>query len=508
MLIIKSLGQIFLQFHSVRTFEPGTRNPEPMSLGTTINIKREGRKKMKKVKTVVILLVVISLPVLSSHALAAKYTFIPRLNVESYYTDNLFLEPNDEEDDIVTTVVPGFIAGVSGRTAGIDVNIAPGYTFYKNNTDRNYWRFDGGLNGFLDITKYTTLTVTNRYYLTRDPDPENQIDDVRAGEPGVSLDPTVRQGRAKYWRNNFGARADHQFGQDKSIFAEYRNRILRNDNNVFYEDSNVNTGLAGLTYFFDPKWGTQFEGTYSKRTFDQTNDYAGIPSSDSDVWGGRVRLIRRFSRSTNGFLEYTYGNVKYTSRNIFSVVPGGGQPTLVVNEDYQVHDGRVGVDYEIAQDITLSANFGWAFKVNDVTDNQNGGVGELVLRKDLDRGGFRVEAEGGYTLGTFDTTAQNYGVIRFYRVGATGDYQLFKRIYGDIYGAYRRNKYIDTIPERDEDRYTAGAGITWRPVRWGSIRLGYSYRQNKSDVDIFEYTENRIFLNLSLSTELPYRALF
>ena len=146
--------------------------------------------------------------------------------------------------------------------------------------------------------------------------------------------------------------ADHQFGQDKSIFAEYRNQILRNDNTDQYEDSNVNTGIAGLTYFFGPKWGTQLEGTYSKRTFDQTNDYAGVPSSDSDVWGGRVRLIRRFSRTTDGFLEYKYGNVKYTGGNIFSMVPGFGQPTLVVNEDYQIHDARVGVDYAIAEDIT------------------------------------------------------------------------------------------------------------------------------------------------------------
>ena len=229
---------------------------------------------MKKVKTVVIILVVISLPMPSSLVLAAKYTFIPRLNVNSYYTDNFFLTQKDKEEDIVTTVVPGFTAGVSGRTAGIDVNIAPGYTFYKNNDDRNYWRFNAGLNGFLDITQYTKLTVTNSYYLTRDPDPEDQITDVRAGEPGVSVDPTVRQGRDKYWRNTFGARVDHQFGQDKSIFAEYRNQILRNDNNFQYEDSDVNTGIAGLTYFFGPKWGTNLEGTYSKRTFDQTNDYA------------------------------------------------------------------------------------------------------------------------------------------------------------------------------------------------------------------------------------------
>jgi len=463
---------------------------------------------MKNVKAMVILLVIISLPTLSSLAIAANYTFIPRLDVDSYYTDNVFLEPTDTESAIITTVVPGFTAGVSGRTAGIDLRFNPGYTFYSNNSDQNYWRINAGLNSFVDITQHLKLIVTDSYFLTKDPNPEFLITDVRADEPGVSVDPTVRQGREKYWRNTFGARGEYQFGRDDSIFAEYRNQILRNDNTEQYEDSNVNTGTAGLTYFFGPKWGTQLEGTYSLRTYDQTNDFVGVPSSDVDTWGGRVRLIRRFSRATDGFLEYTYGNVKYTSGRIFSVVPGFGQPTVVVNEDYQIHDVKIGADYSIAEDITFTADVGWAIKVNDVTDNQDGGLFNLELRKEFQRGGFRVEAGAGYDVGSFNATAQNFGIIRYYSAGATGDYQLFRRIYGDIYGAYRHNKYIDTVPERDLDLYTAGAGITWQPFRWGSIRLGYSYRQSVSDINADEYTENRILLNLSLSPELPYRALY
>jgi hypothetical protein len=463
---------------------------------------------MKKVKTVVIILAVISLPVLSSLAIAAQYTFIPRLDVGSYYTDNVDLTETNTESAFVTTVVPGFTAGASGQTAGLDLTFNPGYTFYSNNSDQNYWRINAGLNSFVDITQHTKLTVTDNYYLTKDPNPDFLINEVRAGEPGASVDPTVRQGRNKYWRNSFGARADQQFGRDKSIFAEYQNRILRNDNTEQYEDSNVNTGIAGLSYFFGPKWGAQLEGNYSKVAFEQTSDYAGIPSSDSDVWGGRFRLIRRFSRTTDGFLEYKYANVKYTSGRVISTVPGDGQPTIVVNEDYQLNDARVGVDYAIAEDITFTANVGWTLKVNDVTDNQNGGVFDLVLRKAFKRGGFRVEASAGYDLGGLDTTSQNYGFTRYYLAGVTGDYQLFRQLYGDIYGAYRHNKYIDTFPERDEDRYSAGAGITWQPFRWGSIRLGYAYRQSVSDINTYEYTENRILLNLSLSTELPYRALY
>lgn len=492
---------------------------------------------MKKVNTVVILLVVISLPMVSSLALAAQYTFTPFIGVDSYYTDNLFLTPTDKESDIVTTVVPGFTAGVSGRTAGIDVTFYPGYTLYKNNNDLNYWRFNAGLNSFLDITRNTRLNVTDRFYLTRDPNPENLINDVRAGVPGASVDPTVRQGQNKYWRNTIGARVDHQFGSDKSIFAGYRYAILRNDSDL-YEDSAVNTGIAGLNYFFGPKWGTAITGIYSRRTYDQTGDFVGVPSNDSDLWGGGVQLIRRFSRATDGYLEYTYSNVKYTGERNFSVVPGLGQPTIVVNEDYQVHGVVAGVNYAIEQDILLTVSAGWILIVNDFTENENGGALNLVLRKTFQRGGLRVQASGGYDIsgsqagnryviggvqagagsdvqagagsdiGGFDVTAQNLGLTQYYSAGATGDYELFRRFYADIYGAYRHNKYIDTIPEREDDVYLAGAGCTWQPYRWGSIRLGYSYRQTDSEIDANNYTENRILLTIALSTDLQYQSLY
>jgi hypothetical protein len=154
----------------------------------------------------------------------------------------------------------------------------------------------------------------------------------------------------------------------------------------------------------------------------------------------------------------------------------------------------------------ITANAGWALKVNDVTDNQDGFVGALTFRKTLPRGGYRLEAGAGYDFGANNAT--NYGIERFYRAGFTGDYQFLRRLYGDLYGAYRHTKYIDTIPERTVDYYTAGAGLTWQPYRWGSARLGYSFRSAYSGLETEEYTENRIFLTLSLSTELPYRALY
>jgi hypothetical protein len=458
---------------------------------------------MKNIKAVVVIFMGIAFPMVSSFSFAAQYTFIPRLVVNSYYTDNVDLTSTDEESDIVTSVIPGFTAGVTGRTAGIDLTFNPGYTFYANNSDRDYWRFNADLSSFLDITQHTKITVADNYYLTQDPNPEFITTDVREDQPDVIVDPTIRQGRDKWWRNSFRARVEQQLDVDSSMYVGYQNSILRNDSPQ-YENNNNNAGTAGLTYFFGPKWGAQLDGNYRRVTYDRSNDYTGIPSSDFNAWGGTARLIRRFSRVVEGYAQYAYNQLDYTSGTIISSPPGSA--TIVLNEDYAIHDVRVGMEYNLAEDMVIAANAGWALKVNDVTDNQDGFVGELAFRKTLPRGGYRLEAGAGYDFGANNAT--NYGFERYYRAGFTGDYQFLRRLYGDLYGAYRHSKYIDTIPERTVDRYTAGVGLTWQPFRWGSARLGYSFRSAYSGLETEEYTENRIFLTLSLSTELPYRALY
>jgi hypothetical protein len=248
----------------------------------------------------------------------------------------------------------------------------------------------------------------------------------------------------------------------------------------------------------------QLDGEYQVATYDRSDAYEGIPSSDFQVWAVEGRLIRRFSRIFDGYLFYRYGQFEYTDDNLISVPPGTG--TIVINEDYAVHDARIGFTYNVAADMALDAYGGWALKVNDITDNQDGFVGGLTFRQALQRGGYRIEAIAGYEA--TQQRAVNLGFERYYGLGFTGDYALTRHLTGDAYAAWRRSEYIDTIPERIVDRYRAGAGLAWQPYPWGRIRLAYLFRTAFSGIESEEYTENRIYLTLSLATELPYRALF
>ena len=460
---------------------------------------------MKKIKLMPILILTLIFILTASPSLAAKYTFEPILDINSYYTDNVFQESQDEQDDIVTSVGLRLAAGVELKAAGIGVYFNPRYQFYNDFDENNQWLYDAGLDGFVDITKNTRLSIYDNFSKRNDQLSFEQIDAVRSGEPGATLDPTVRQGLNDYWTNTAGIRLDYQFGTKDEAFAEYQNKALRNDLSEIYQDSDGHRAEIGVTYFLTPKWGIGLTGTYARGLFDQSDDFIGIPTDDFNAYAGTLRLIRQINPRTNGYIEYGYSHLTYDNGPLIST-PGGGSGVLVLNQDFDVHNPLVGVEYAIEEDITMNLSGGWFFRVNDITDNDDGPYVNFLLRKALKRGGARLEAGAGYDLSYF--TAENLGFTRFYRLGVTADYELFRRFYGDVFGAWRRSEYLDDIPEREDDRFLAGGGFTWQPLRWAAIRLGYQFAKNSSTIESNEYTENRLFIDLTFAPELPYRALF
>ena len=461
---------------------------------------------MKPIKLKPILIMTLILIMTVSYAYAAKYTFEPRLNINSYYTDNVFRDPVDEQDDIVTTVGLQLAGGVEIQKAGLDAYFNPRYIFYNDFDENNRWLFDTGLNGFVDIGRNTRIELYDRFSKRDDQFSQGEIDAIRSGDPTVSLDPTVRQGRRSFWTNTADIRLDHQFGAANTAFAAYNYRLLRNDESDLYEDSDGHRVDAGVTYYLTPKWGIGLTGTYVRGIFDPSNDFIGIPADDFNAYGGTLRLIRQINRRTSGYLEYGYAHLTYDNGPSISVDPNPGSPEIVLNQDYDVHSPQIGVEYAIQEDITLTASGGWFWRVNDITDNDDGPIVNFSLRKELQRGGVRLEAGAGYDFSYF--TAQNLGFTRFYNIGLTGDYEIFRRFYGDIYGAYRRSEFLDEIPQRDDDRYLAGGGLTWQPTRWAAIRIGYALNKVDSNIQANSYTENRFILNLSFAPELPYTALY
>jgi hypothetical protein len=436
------------------------------------------------------LVAAITLLLVYGTAHSAQLTFIPRFSVQTEYTDNLFLTPEDEEKDIITTISAGFTAGITDRKGKLEVSYDPAYAFYKEFDENNGWRHLLSLTGRRDFTPFTWLDFSDSFVRTEDPLSEREIDILRGEIPPSESDPTVRKGREPYNRNHALVRLTHLFGRTDQFYLEYYHTLLKNDDNVFHEDSQSHNPSAGLTYRFDTRWSIDLQAAFTRGIFDQDDTFTG--TSDFDRWVGGARLNRRFSRILEGFLRYTHTYQDFDEES---------------EPDYQVYTPAVGIDYFIEEDIELLVELGYFyrdFKDPEVSDdNTDGLVFNADLIKTFRRGSFRLYAAGGVDETYF--TSQNLGFTRYYMAGYTLDYLLVRRLRCDTYGLYRRSEYIDRDTQRDDDIYRFGVGLAYEPTQWMSIRLSYSFRKVDSNIDENDYTENRGLLRITLSPERPYR---
>jgi hypothetical protein len=437
---------------------------------------------------------------LPAQLFAAQATFTPRASVSGQYTDNLFLEPEQEESDFITTASVGFTASLIGKRGDINLSYDPAYAFYNDFDENDTWRHAANLNGEWNFTQYTRLDFSNDFLRTEDPLSKENIDILRGDVPPPQGDTTRRIGRDPYYSNRANVRLTNQFGREDQVYIGYTNNLLINDNDLTEEDSQTNSGSGGLTYWFTNQWGSEVGGAYSNVSFDQDDNFIGDPSSDYDQWSGFVQLNRRFSRSLNGFIRYDHTYLDYDEEDEF---------------DYNTFNPSIGIDYFIEEDIQFLASVGYLRRefqdavIQDIQEELDRGEGLTFtadLLKTLQRGNYRLYAAGGYEQTV--NASQNLGFTRYYIVGYSGNYQLYRRVGVDSFGLYRRNEYEDEIPQRDDDVYRFGIGMSYGPTQWMEIRLGYGFNKIDSNVNTNDYTENRGTLTITVFPEQPYRTTF
>ncbi|GAB6905482.1 hypothetical protein JCM12296A_13170 [Desulfosarcina cetonica] len=397
---------------------------------------------------------------------SAEINIIPHLSTGVEHTDNLYLDPDNEVSDTITTISPGVTVELSGRTAALAVSYDPSYTMYDKRKDSDYWAHAAGMTGWWQSTRHLRWEASHNYLRTEDPVSEEDL--------------TIRRSRSLHTRNTTGVRMDYQFGADNTLYADGSYSSLNNDDPASV-DSKEYGGGAGVTYWFDVRWGMDVGAEYTEATYeDGLDDYHEIL--------GRVRGNHRFNSHFTGFIEYQY------------TLHEAKEETAV---DYTIQDGAVGFDYAIGPTMDLSVGFHYTYLNVDGGDNKSFTPVNVSLTKQFQRGSISLTGEGGYDYTTL--TAENLGTYEYYDVGLSGDYAFTRRLSGDIRGTYGYRNYLDTEPSRKEDIYRADCGLSYQLWQWLSMRAGYTYNTVNSDIDTDDYVENRFSLMLTLSPPQPYR---
>jgi hypothetical protein len=405
-------------------------------------------------------------------------TFEPRISVGTEYTDNLFLEDSSEENEWITTISPSFKADIRGKKTGAIISYDPSYAFYDDFDEFDHWRHRARLNGWAELSKNTRITVNDYFLYTEDPLSIADIAPVRVEDPDEPIDDTLRKTRKTYYRNTARVNLSHQFGEFDSFNIGYKHYFLENDSSI-YEDKQTHNPYMDLTYWFTYRWGVNIGASYTKGDRDDSDDY--------DFILGNARLLRRFSKRLNGFVQLGYGNLDYDGNS----------------EDAEGYDLSAGFDYTISKDTFMSVAAGYAWLDRDKSSNESAPSVGVTIKKTLKKGVIYLTGSGGYKEPT--SGAESLGVREYYEAGTSVRYELTKYLSGNVFASYRYDDYLESTPDREDKTTKAGLGLNFQVLKWMSLGLNYRFRTVDSDRDLEEYDENRVFFEISLFPPQPFR---
>ena len=421
-------------------------------------------------------------------------TLTPSLTIGERYDDNIFQEPEDEEDDFITMISPAIQLRYLPRAeTDLTFEYKPVLEFFADNDSQNFASHRLSLDFESPLSRRFALKVNELLEITEDPgDRIREVDDI-------SENPDARS------RSN-----------------EARGRTIRNAAAV-----SLDVGLTARTSL-----GLQFENLY--------DDVADKDELDEVryVLGARLGYLTDVARQNRASLGYAA--TAFTFSNNCEVGEDGC--TVKNDEGFTVHTLTVGYEHNLSATLRAQAEVGYASTVSDRedVDGNDGVVGRIGFVQTLRTGQFDLNyersftSEGGTseqviadrlfgrirfrptpkitaglsgTVAYLDSQLDNVNVLNdddrtFFLIGPSIEYQVlrylgFNAAYRFAYSDYRQSERSD----RTDHQLTAGAVLAIRAGLF--VNLTYEYRDRAFDSTTGdnregeEYTRNEILLSVT-----------
>jgi hypothetical protein len=389
--------------------------------------------------------------------------FSPSISIQEEYNDNLDLAPKNKRNDFITTVYPGLKFSANETKYGMDMDYRLGLVFYAKETDRNYIGHAGTLNAWYTLGR--RLTFRARDYLIRSEESREQ-----EYTPGALPDQYLlgtQRARAIYLRNVFEPSIDYQFGKENRFSLNYRSNIYKNQDPL-YQDSREDFVNPRFTYWFNVRNGISLEYGLTSGHFERSSDLTGHM--------GMGRYTYRFNPRTSIF-----GDGAFLRRDFKS-------PSI----DYDVYRPSLGLSHAFSPTLTGSLQLGYFWQIPSIGSTTGGLYYDASLSQRTKRTTYTVLFQGGYNEDYF--TAENLGFSKYHRVIGTISHQLIERMTVGLSSSLERAKF--TSGELDRIWGIRG-DASYKVLKWLTIALEVSHRENRSNIDIRDYKENRGLFKVS-----------
>jgi hypothetical protein len=407
------------------------------------------------------------------------------ITAEEEYNSNIDLSPNRlKRDDFITTISPGIrfsttpkspVTGQFRQTPtaeeryGADLDFRAGFVFYGQEEDNNFTSLNGTLNAWYGFTKNLTFRV--RDYLIRS-DEIREADFSAAALPGQNLIGRTNR-REPYYRNVFEPSLEYRFGRENIAAVNYRNNIYRIKSRIS-EDSTENYFNPRIVYWLNIRHGVSFEYGLTLGNFQRSPDLEGHMAMG--------RYTYRFNPRTSVFGEYTQ-----LWRNFDSP-----------STDYLVYRPTLGIDHTFSPTLNARAQAGYYVADPRRGSSVDGPFFDLLVTQRAQRTTYTVSFQGGYTEDFF--TAENQGFTQYYRTTGSVTHQLLQRMSVGLYGSYEwiKNPGTEDGFRTPKDQIWAlGGNASYQILRWLSLSLDLSHRENHSNIADRDYSEYRGVLRMT-----------
>ncbi len=262
--------------------------------------------------------------------------------------------------------------------------------------------------------------------------------------------------------------------------ADLANPFHDNDNQ--YET--IKPSIAFFYHFLPYKLTLESDTSYEKGI---SYDNHGLtdPSDDFDAWKFNIRITKQFTRNFEFFFQYHQALMNFKNND----------ETDTAHEDYKVFEPSFGFQYNFTDKIPMSLTIGYLIrdmesgKENMIT--LNGKIGDWEFAKNAS---LNFMASSGYNQDNFGAEQMGFGF--YYDARLNVNYIFSKYIKGNIYGLYKRNRYLDNEgikdkDTRDDSTKEIGAGFDIKPYKWMLINISYKFRDVNTTIDKNSYTDNR-----------------
>lgn len=406
---------------------------------------------------------------MNTDSYAVELGSILRLSLSQEYNDNLYLDPDHEEDDFITIITPGIQSSLNWQRSELSCAYDIGYSKYNAHSENDSFRHRGDIGWWWDIFQNTRLSINDTYIKSED------IADL----PDQETDTNRREG---YYSNNSRLNLTQRFGENRHFSVGYAYNFI-NYKDAESEDNQSHNASFDSTFYLNPHTGFQTHVTYTKGLYEVTSDF--------DETNGSLRLIHDVSRRVQINVAYDHSIMNW-------------EEDQGADHNYQIYNPSAGIRYSFGDDGETAVNVGYFVQDIDSQQNENG----LTVNGNVGRswrfrqGNIQLTGNSGYENSQLNS--DNLGFNVFYGAEFLLNYQIERNVSSTLHASYRHNDYVNSSPD-DSDRadkiIASGCSLNWQFLRWLTIRFDYNFRKLDSNRDENDYIENRVLVSLNFVSQ-------